>query len=203
MNISNYLRKPAYRGWVELAGRAVELRLEEFLGDHWSRQAFHHILDSEEDWGHVRSLSLASREVSQERLCFLFELSECRWKPQLSSLLSRLSGLTTLHLTDFCDDDTVSLVGRHCPKLAHLTIALAPESFSEQQLSDEGFADLVESQLEQGSRLQQVRLADCYSSTISAKTVLQLSRIPTLNSLSARQCQPNVALTRQDGFPVI
>ena len=94
-------------------------------------------------------------------------------------------------------------MGRHCPRLAHLTISLAPESFSEQQLSDEGFADLVESQLDRGSSLQQVQLSDCYSSTISAKTVLQLSRLPTLTSLSARHCQPNLAVLRQDGFPII
>ena len=48
----------------------------------------------------------------------------------------------TLH--DFCDDDTLALVGHHCQHLRHLRISLSPESFSEQQLSDEGFSDLID-----------------------------------------------------------
>jgi hypothetical protein len=60
--------------------------------------------------------------------------------------LSRLPSITHLTLNDFCDDDTISLVGKVCTALQYLRISLGPESFSEQQLSDEGFSDLIEEQ---------------------------------------------------------
>ena len=83
----------------------------------------------------------------QERRCFLFELSESCWKPELKTLLSsRLPSLVSVTLHDFCDDDTLSLVGHHCHHLSHLHISLGPESYREQQLSDDGFSDLIDIQ---------------------------------------------------------
>ena len=60
----------------------------------------------------------------QERLCFLFELKESRWKPQLRVMLHKLPNLTTVTLHDFCDDDTLSMVAHQCHHLANLTITL-------------------------------------------------------------------------------
>ena len=91
----------------------------------------------------------------QERLCFLFELSECSWKPELRTLLSScLPCLVSVTLHDFCDDDTLALVGHHCQHLRHLHISLGPESFSEQQLSDEGFSDLIDIQVHLRNRFK-------------------------------------------------
>ena len=159
-----------------------KLVLREFLGSHWSRQVFLHLVTSDTLHPDIRQLVLQSNEVNQERLCFLFELADCSWKPQLRSLLARLPQLTSVSLHDFCDDDTLVILGQGCPHLASLAISLGPESFSEQQLSDEGFSELLELQLGRAT-LREVDLGSCYSSTLTAKTLLSLSRVPGLETL--------------------
>ena len=121
--------------------------------------------------------------VFQERLCFLFELSESDWKPDLGVFLSRLPNLTSLTLNDFCDDDTISLVGRHCHRLSYLSVGLGPESFSEQQLSDDGFADLIDSQAEKRT-LREINIANCFTSTLTAKTIINLGKVESLQKIS-------------------
>jgi len=174
-------KEQLFHAWLALFADTA-LELEEFLGDHWSHLVFVHMVEEELTLPTLTSLTLASREVNQERLCFLFELTESTWKPQLRVFLSRLPLLTRLTLRDFCDDDTVSIVGRHCPLLTHLTISLGPESFSEQQLSDEGFADLIEAQLEAPS-LREVDISDCFTSAVTAKTVLNFAKLASVTRL--------------------
>ena len=57
---------------------------------------------------------LQSNEVNQERLCFLFELADCIWKPQLRTLLIKLPQLTSVSLDDFCDNDTLVILRQGC-----------------------------------------------------------------------------------------
>ena len=88
----------------------------------------------------------------KERCSFLFELLESSWKPELKTLLSsRLPNLVSVTLHDFCDDDTLSLVGHHCHHLTHLHISLLGppglQSYRKQQITDEGFSDLVDIQV--------------------------------------------------------
>jgi len=159
-----------------------KLVLGEFLGEHWSSLVFQHIVCSSETYDDINCLELRSNEVNQERLCFLFELKESRWKPQLRVMLHKLPNLTTVTLHDFCDDDTLSMVAHQCHHLANLTITLGPESFSEQQLGDDGFSDLLDVQLERQT-LKELNISSCYSSTITAKSILYLSKIRSLVSL--------------------
>ena len=156
--------------------------LDEFLGDHWSRLVFSHVVSSQEQFTAIKTLTLTSREVNQERLCFLFEISESKWKPELGSFLWRLPNLTHLTVNDFCDDDTVSMIGKHCHNLLYLRVSLGPESFSEQQLSDEGFSDLIEYQLARPS-LREVDIADCFTSAVTAKTILNFAKLQTVVKL--------------------
>jgi len=159
-----------------------KLVLREFLGEHWSSLVFQHIVCSSETYNDISALELRSNEVNQERLCFLFELKESRWKPQLRVMLHKLPNLTTVTLHDFCDDDTLSMVAHQCHHLANLTITLGPESFSEQQLGDDGFSDLLDVQLERQT-LKELNISSCYSSTITAKSILYLSKIQSLKSI--------------------
>ena len=88
-------------------------------------------------------------------------------------------------LNDFCDDDTVSLVGRHCQQLVYLCVTLGPESFSEQQLSDDGFADLIDSQAErERPTLKEINIANCFTSTVTAKTIINLGKVKSLEKIS-------------------
>ena len=48
-----------------------KLVLREFLGSHWSRQVFLHLVTSDTLHPDIRQLVLQSNEVNQERLCFL------------------------------------------------------------------------------------------------------------------------------------
>lgn len=192
------VKENVFHAWLALFSD-TELVLEEFLGDHWSRLVFDHmvqgvrvshrledpaepLVQEEKQLQAVTRLTLASREVNQERLCFLFELTESTWKPNLRTFLSRLPNLTHLTLSDFCDDDTVSIVGQHCPVLQYLCISLGPESFSEQQLSDDGFSDLIENQLGRLS-LREVDISDCYTSAVTAKTILNFSKLSSVSRL--------------------
>ena len=181
----------------------TKLSLKEFLGDHWSKLVFQHIIDSDGVFD-VNELVLQSNEVNQvtfelypnnnnsdakcpfqERLCFLFELSENDWKPDLGVFLSKLPNLTHVTLNDFCDDDTVSLIGRHCHQLTYLCVTLGPESFSEQQLSDDGFADLIDSQAErERPTLKEINIANCFTSTVTAKTIINLGKVKSLEKIS-------------------
>jgi hypothetical protein len=62
---------------------------------------------------------------SGERLSYVYEVTETVWKPQLRLLLSRrLTALTRLTLAQFCDDDTLCLVGQCCPLLQLLRSTL-------------------------------------------------------------------------------
>jgi hypothetical protein len=55
----------------------------------------------------------------------VYEVTESVWKPQLRLLLSRrLTALTRLTLAQFCDDDTLCLVGQSCPLLQLLRSTL-------------------------------------------------------------------------------
>jgi hypothetical protein len=66
-----------------------------------------------------------SRLCSGERLSYVYEVTESVWKPQLRLLLSRrLTALTRLTLAQFCDDDTLCLVGQCCPLLQLLRSTL-------------------------------------------------------------------------------
>ena len=123
-------------------------------------------------------------------------MAECSWKPKIKTLFSKLPQLTSLTLHDFCDDDTISLVGLHCPHLVHLHVTLGPESFSEQQLSDDGFSDLIDAQVTlimfninsskihlfqlHRPTLREVNISDCNSSTVTAKTILGFSKLKSL-----------------------
>jgi len=63
-----------------------------------------------------------------------------------------------------------------------LKISLGPESFSEQQLSDEGFSDLIDSQLPRPT-LTEVDISDCFTSAITAKTILNFVKLQTVVKL--------------------
>jgi len=159
------------------------LSLKEFLGDHWSKLVFQHIVSCDHVVSDVNELILQSNEVNQERLCFLFELSESDWKPDLGIFLSKLPNLSHVTVNDFCDDDTISLIGRHCRQLSYLCVTLGPESFSEQQLSDDGFADLIDSQVERRT-LKEINIANCFTSTVTAKTIINLGKVESLEKIS-------------------
>jgi len=176
------VKENVFHAWLALFSGA-DLTLEEFLGDHWSHLVFQHLVKEQTSLPHVTNLALASREVNQERLCFLFELTESTWKPQLQVFLSCLPNLTRLTLSDFCDDDTVAIVGKTCSCLAYLSISLGPESFSEQQLSDDGFADLIESQRLRSCSLREVDLSNCFTSAVTAKTILNFSKLESVTRL--------------------
>ena len=60
---------------------------------------------------------------------------------------------------------------------------MGPESFSEQQLSDEGFADLIESQRLRSSSLREVDISNCFTSAVTAKTILNFSKLKSVNRL--------------------
>ena len=77
----------------------------------------------------------------------------------------------------------MSIIGKHCPSLAYLSISLGPESFSEQQLSDEGFADLIESQRVRSSSLREVDISNCFTSAVTAKTILNFSKLESVSRL--------------------
>ena len=104
-------------------------------------------------------------------------------------------------LSEFCDDDCISLVGRLCKRLKHLKIVIKPESFLEQQLTDDGFLDLIDSQ-EKCPSLTRLDLSDCHSSGVTAKTVMSLDKIPSLARVHLRSghfswLQLTVRLPRQ------
>lgn len=170
-----------FKAWLTFF-TGPDLVLEEFLGDHWSRLVFSHVIKSKEKLPEIKTVNLTSREVNQERLCFLFEISESKWKPDLGIFLSQLPNLTHLTVNDFCDDDTVSMIGKYCHNLLYLRLSLGPESFSEQQLSDEGFSDLIEFQQGRPS-LREVDIADCFTSAVTAKTILHFAKLPTVTKL--------------------
>ena len=91
------VKENVFHAWLALFSGS-DLILEEFLGDHWSRLVFQHLVKEKTSHPNVTSLVLASREVNQERLCFLFELTESTWKPELQIFLSCLPNLTRLTL---------------------------------------------------------------------------------------------------------
>ena len=91
------VKENVFHAWLALFS-GNDLVLEEFLGDHWSRLVFQHLVKEKTTLPNVSTLLLASREVNQERLCFLFELTESTWKPQLQVFLSCLPNLTKLTL---------------------------------------------------------------------------------------------------------
>ena len=105
-----------------------KLVLREFLGSHWSRQVFLHLVTSDTLHPDIRQLVLQSNEVNQERLCFLFELADCIWKPQLRTLLIKLPQLTSVSLNDFCDNDTLVILRQGCTHLASLAISPSASS---------------------------------------------------------------------------
>jgi len=170
-----------FKAWL-IFFTGAELVLDEFLGDHWSRLVFSHVVKSEYKFPGIKTVTLTSREVNQERLCFLFEISESKWKPELGIFLCQLPNLTHLTVNDFCDDDTVSMIGKYCHNLLYLKVSLGPESFSEQQLSDEGFSDLIEFQQSRPS-LREVDIADCFTSAVTAKTILHFAKLHTVTKL--------------------
>jgi len=178
----NYPADNVFKAW-QMFFSSDKLVLKEFLGHHWSKLVFSYLVNSSKVFEDVNQLVLQSNEINQadqERRCFLFELSESCWKPELKTLLSsRLPSLVSVTLHDFCDDDTLSLVGHHCHHLSHLHISLGPESYREQQLSDDGFSDLIDIQAERGT-LRELNIAECHSASVTAKTVLNLAKIPSL-----------------------
>ena len=105
-----------------------KLVLREFLGSHWSRQVFLHLVTSDTLHPDIRQLVLQSNEVNQERLCFLFELADCSWKPQLRTLLIKLPQLTSVSLHDFCDNDTLVILRQGCTHLGSLAISPSASS---------------------------------------------------------------------------
>jgi len=177
----NVAKDKVFKAWQTFF-TGSELVLEEFLGDHWSRLVFSHVVKSKEKFLGIKTVTLTSREVNQERLCFLFEISESKWKPDLGIFLCQLPNLTHLTVNDFCDDDTVSMIGKYCNNLLYLRLSLGPESFSEQQLSDEGFSDLIEFQQGRPS-LREVDISDCFTSAVTAKTILNFAKLPTVTKL--------------------
>merc|ERR1719186_828866 len=174
----NVAKEKVFKAWLTFFDGS-DLVLDEFLGDHWSRLVFTHVVKSKSKFPAIKTLTLSSREVNQERLCFLFEISECKWKPGLRIFLSHLPNLTHLTVSDFCDDDTVSMIGKYCHILCYLRVSLGPESFSEQQLSDAGFSDLIESQLARQT-LREVDIADCFTSAVTAKTILNFAKLQSV-----------------------
>ena len=171
--------------WLKLFSSDT-LVLREFLGHHWSRSLFQHIAREEKKYPDIKKLTLQSNEVNQERLCFLFELSENTWKPQMIQFLTKLPHLTHLTLKDFCDDDTLCNIAYQCPLLQYLCVVLGAESFSEQQLSDDGFSDLIEKQVEHQT-LRELDLSQCHSSNITGKTILYLNQLQSLDTLHVRK----------------
>ena len=105
-----------------------KLVLREFLGSHKSRQVFLHLVTSDTLHPDIRQLVLQSNEVNQERFCFLFELADCIWKPQLRTLLIKLPQLTSVSLNDFCDNDTLVILRQGCTHLASLAISPSASS---------------------------------------------------------------------------
>jgi len=178
----NMAKEKVFKAWlIFFAGS--DLGLEEFLGDHWSRLVFNHIVKCMNMMTAIKTLTLTSREVNQERLCFLFEITESKWKPELGIFLTHLPNLTHVTVNDFCDDDTVSMIGKHCDHLSYLRVSLGPESFSEQQLSDDGFSDLIQAQLARGPTLREVDIADCFTSAVTAKTILNFAKLQSVVKL--------------------
>jgi len=177
----NVAKDNVFKAWLTLF-TGPELVLEEFLGEHWSKLVFSHVVKCKEKLPAIKNVTLTSREVNQERLCFLFEVSESKWKPELGIFLCHLPNLTHLTVNDFCDDDTVSMIGKYCYNLLYLRVSLGPESFSEQQLSDEGFSDLIEFQLARPT-LREVDIADCFTSAVTAKTILNFAKLQSVTKL--------------------
>jgi hypothetical protein len=58
------VKETVFNAWLALFG-GTELVLEEFLGDHWSRLAFDHLVTTDRPLQAVTKLTLASREVNQ------------------------------------------------------------------------------------------------------------------------------------------
>jgi hypothetical protein len=66
-------------------------------------------------------VSLRCPPCSGERLSYVYEVTESVWKPDLRRLLTTsLTALARLTLAQFCDDDTLCLVGQCCPRLQFL-----------------------------------------------------------------------------------
>jgi len=178
----NMAKERVFKAWL-IFFCGSDLVLDEFLGDHWSRLVFSHVVKCMSKMAALKTLTLSSREVNQERLCFLFEITESKWKPELSIFLINLPNLTHVTVNDFCDDDTVSMIGKHCQHLCYLRVSLGPESFSEQQLSDDGFSDLIQAQLTRGPTLRELDIADCFTSAVTAKTILNFAKLQSVVKL--------------------
>jgi len=162
-----------------------KLVLEEFLGNHWSNKVFQFCIQSHREFPAVKTLEIGSQQIDKKRLSYLFEITESTWKPELRILLSKLPNLVDLTLNEFCDDDTLSLVGKTCRRIKNLVIIIKPESFQEQQLTDDGFLDLIDSQ-EKCPSLVQIDISDCFTSAITAKAIINLEKITTLIRLHVR-----------------
>jgi len=165
--------------------RDKKLVLEEFLGNHWSSEVFKFLIESDADFQAITCLDIGSQQIDKKRLSYLFEITESTWKPEFRTLLSKLPNLVDLTLNEFCDDDTISLVGKHCKKMKNLVVIIKPESFQEQQLTDDGFLDLIDSQ-EKYPSLARIDLSSCYTSAVTAKAIINLEKIKTLVSLHVR-----------------
>lgn len=170
--------------------RDKKLVLEEFLGNHWSSEVFNFLIKSDCDFQAISSLDIGSQQIDKKRLSYLFEITESTWKPEFRTLLLKLPNLVDLTLNEFCDDDTISLVGKNCKKLRNLVVVIKPESFQEQQLTDDGFLDLIDSQ-EKSPSLVRIDLSACYTSAVTAKAIINLEKIKTLVSLHVRSSHLN------------
>lgn len=177
-----------FLAWAIFGLTGSSLELSEFLSGG-GKQIFQHLIRPDanpQEFSHITSLQLGSSEISGERLSFVYEVTESVWKPELRRLFATsLTALAQLTLTQFCDDDTLCLVGQCCPRLQLLRIKLSPESFNEQQLSDDGFEELAKYQ-EHWPSLRELDIQECFSSSITSRTILSLARIETLTSLHTR-----------------
>ena len=77
----------------------------------------------------------------------MYELHQNVWKPKLKICLSKLPNISRLSLDQFCDDDSLCIIAHQCYNIKYLKIKLGVESYSEQQLGDDGFSELVECQV--------------------------------------------------------
>jgi len=172
--------------WKLLHSHSKILNLSElFTEGVGGGEIFQHIVESDsEKYSHFSRVILSSCDVSTN-LSYIYQVTDSIWKPQLEVFLDKLTNISHLTLKYFCDDDTLAMVGKLCKNLHNLEIQLLPETVKDQQLTDDGFDDFIQYQLRNPS-LKEINLKECYSHSITSRSTISLSEIPTLHCMHIR-----------------
>eukprot|EP00088_Acartia_fossae_P047343 TRINITY_DN5131_c0_g1_i3.p1 TRINITY_DN5131_c0_g1~~TRINITY_DN5131_c0_g1_i3.p1 ORF type:complete len:584 (+),score=79.14 TRINITY_DN5131_c0_g1_i3:43-1794(+) len=193
--------------WKLFASQSKLLNLSEVFSEgSGGNEILHFVLDSEpESVQHFSKLVLSSCEISSTNLSYTYEVTDSIWKPQLHTLFTKLVNISHLVLKYFCDDDTLSIVGKFCKNLHYLEIHLLPETMKDQQLTDEGFEDLIQYQVRHPS-IKEINLKECYSQSVTSRSTISLSEIPSLHTLHIRSFHLSwislqICNSKRDTFP--